>query len=126
MFYYSVTIFESAGLSKQGSQYASIGAGGINLLITIIAIPLVNHCGRRKLALASCWTAAVCLVVLCISITYIVSLTDVFLNVAESQLTRCISNSCVISNITILKGVDIDIVTWNSQLLIYHNTDVTV
>lgn len=71
VFYYSVTIFESAGLSKQGSQYASIGAGGVNLLITIIAIPLVNRCGRRWLALTSCWTAAICLVILCISITYI-------------------------------------------------------
>ncbi|KAJ4430980.1 hypothetical protein ANN_19573 [Periplaneta americana] len=71
VFYYSVTIFESAGLSNQGSQYASIGAGGVNLLITIIAIPLVNRFGRRPLALASCWSAAVCLVILCISITYI-------------------------------------------------------
>ncbi|XP_021917078.1 solute carrier family 2, facilitated glucose transporter member 3-like isoform X4 [Zootermopsis nevadensis] len=71
VFYYSVTIFESAGLTKQGSQFASIGAGGINLLITIIAIPLVNRCGRRQLVIASCWTAAVCLVILCVSITYI-------------------------------------------------------
>jgi len=71
VFYYSVTIFESAGLSKEGSQYASIGAGGVNLLVTIIAIPLVNRCGRRRLTLASCWSAAVCLVVLCICITYI-------------------------------------------------------
>lgn len=71
VFYYSVTIFESAGLSKEGSQYATIGAGGVNLLITIIAIPLVNLCGRRRLTLISCWCAAVCLVILCISITYI-------------------------------------------------------
>ncbi|KAJ9583498.1 hypothetical protein L9F63_022161, partial [Diploptera punctata] len=70
VFYYSVTIFESAGLSKQGSQYASIGAGSVNLLVTMLAIPLVNRCGRRKLALSSCWSAAICLVILCISITY--------------------------------------------------------
>nr|CAD7570923.1 unnamed protein product [Timema californicum] len=58
VFYYSVSIFESAGLSHDGSQYASIGAGGVNLLIAIISIPLVNCCSRRGLTLWSCATAA--------------------------------------------------------------------
>ncbi|PSN38762.1 hypothetical protein C0J52_08879 [Blattella germanica] len=73
VFYYSVSIFDNAGLSKQASQYASIGAGCVNLMIAIIAIPLVNRCGRRTLALSSCWCAATWLVVLCISINYIKS-----------------------------------------------------
>ncbi|KAJ8878368.1 hypothetical protein PR048_018945 [Dryococelus australis] len=73
VFYYSMTIFENAGLSHDGAQYASIGAGGVNLLVAIIAIPLVNRCGRRPLALWSCFTAAICLVLLCFCITYIVS-----------------------------------------------------
>ncbi|XP_066995888.2 solute carrier family 2, facilitated glucose transporter member 5 isoform X2 [Anabrus simplex] len=71
VFYYSVTIFESAGLSKQGSQYATIGAGGVNLLVTLIAIPLVNRCGRRKLILVSCWLATLSLVLLVGTITFI-------------------------------------------------------
>nr|CAD7417158.1 unnamed protein product [Timema poppensis] len=71
VFYYSVSIFESAGLSHDGSQYASIGAGGVNLLIAIISIPLVNCYGRRGLALWSCATAAFFLIMLCICITYI-------------------------------------------------------
>nr|CAD7257983.1 unnamed protein product [Timema shepardi] len=72
VFYYSVSIFESAGLSHDGSQYASIGAGGVNLLIAIISIPLVNCCSRRGLTLWSCATAAFFLTMLCICITYIV------------------------------------------------------
>nr|CAD7462662.1 unnamed protein product [Timema tahoe] len=72
VFYYSVSIFENAGLSHDGSQYASIGAGGVNLLIGIISIPLVNYYSRRGLALWSCATAAFFLIMLCICITYIV------------------------------------------------------
>ncbi|XP_063232892.1 solute carrier family 2, facilitated glucose transporter member 1-like isoform X2 [Bacillus rossius redtenbacheri] len=75
VFYYSMTIFENAGLSHDGAQYASIGAGGMNLLVAIIAIPLVNRCGRRPLALWSCFTASVCLVLLCVCITYIKAFT---------------------------------------------------
>nr|CAD7589078.1 unnamed protein product [Timema genevievae] len=71
VFYYSVSIFENAGLSHDGSQYASIGAGGVNLLIGIISIPLVNYYSRRGLALWSCATAAFFLIMLCICITYI-------------------------------------------------------
>ncbi|CAG2062948.1 unnamed protein product, partial [Timema podura] len=74
VFYYSVSIFENAGLSHDGSQYASIGAGGVNLLIGIISIPLVNYYSRRGLALWSCATAAFFLIMLCICITYINSL----------------------------------------------------
>nr|CAD7427871.1 unnamed protein product [Timema monikensis] len=74
VFYYSVSIFESAGLSHDGSQYASIGAGGVNLLTAIISIPLVNCYSRRVLALWSCTTAAFFLIMLCICITYINSL----------------------------------------------------
>ncbi|XP_049956586.1 solute carrier family 2, facilitated glucose transporter member 1-like isoform X2 [Schistocerca serialis cubense] len=73
VFYYSVTIFKSAGLSTDASQFATIGAGGVNLLVTILAIPLLNRFGRRYLVLLSCWTATLCLVVLCVSITYITS-----------------------------------------------------
>ncbi|KAG0715900.1 Solute carrier family 2, facilitated glucose transporter member 3 [Chionoecetes opilio] len=53
VFYYSTLIFRGAGLDLHQSQGASIGAGAINALIAIVAIPLVRHCRRRMLLLTS-------------------------------------------------------------------------
>ncbi|GLH08599.1 Solute carrier family 2, facilitated glucose transporter member 1 [Gryllus bimaculatus] len=71
VFYYSVTIFQSAGFSEEGGQYATIGAGCVNLLVTILAISLVTRFGRRALILLSCWLAAGCLILLMITIIFI-------------------------------------------------------
>ncbi|KAK7867028.1 hypothetical protein R5R35_005672 [Gryllus longicercus] len=71
VFYYSVTIFQNAGFSEEGGQYATIGAGCVNLLVTILAISLVTRFGRRALILLSCWLAAGCLILLMITIIFI-------------------------------------------------------
>lgn len=75
VFYYSGTIFEGAGLSPDESQLATIGTGSVNLLVTILAIPLVNRCGRRPLVLLSCWLAAFFLLLLMTTIVFIESYT---------------------------------------------------
>lgn len=71
VFYYSVSIFNTTGLNEQQSQLANIACGGINLLMGIIAIPLMAYCNRRTLFLLSCSTSAFCLVVLGLSISFI-------------------------------------------------------
>ncbi|XP_063869011.1 solute carrier family 2, facilitated glucose transporter member 3-like isoform X1 [Scylla paramamosain] len=60
VFYYSTLIFRSAGLDLYQSQGASIGAGAINALMAILAVPLVKHCRRRVLLLTSIVLCVLC------------------------------------------------------------------
>lgn len=70
VFYYSMDIFRSAGLSEEGSQYASLGAGLVNFCIAIIMIPIVNACRRRTLAITSCSLCVITLLMLTVAITF--------------------------------------------------------
>lgn len=70
VFYYSMDIFKSAGLSKEGSQYASLGAGLVNFGVAIFMIPIVNTCRRRTLTVASCSLCVVTLLMLTVAITF--------------------------------------------------------
>jgi MFS transporter, SP family, galactose:H+ symporter len=52
--YYAPTIFQQAGFqSAEGSIIATAGVGLVNVLVTIISIPLLDRVGRRPLLLAS-------------------------------------------------------------------------
>ena len=51
MIYYSTNIFEGAGLSHSEAQYATIGTGVINLVMTFVSAILIDHAGRRTLHL---------------------------------------------------------------------------
>lgn len=70
VFYYSMDIFRSAGLSKERSQYASLGAGLINFVMAVFMIPIVNVCRRRTLAITSCSLCVVTLLMLTVAITF--------------------------------------------------------
>uniref|UniRef100_A0A1B6DVG7 Major facilitator superfamily (MFS) profile domain-containing protein n=1 Tax=Clastoptera arizonana TaxID=38151 RepID=A0A1B6DVG7_9HEMI len=69
--YYSMKIFESAGLSVEGSQYASLGAGVVNFGVAALMIPIVNNCKRRILLLISCSSTVITLLLITVSITFI-------------------------------------------------------
>ncbi|XP_046390483.1 solute carrier family 2, facilitated glucose transporter member 1-like [Ischnura elegans] len=71
VFYYSMTIFEQAGLGKSGSEMASVAAGAVNLAMAFLALKLVGSFTRRGLILASCISAASCLILLIFVIVYI-------------------------------------------------------
>ncbi|XP_071446206.1 solute carrier family 2, facilitated glucose transporter member 1-like [Hetaerina americana] len=71
VFYYSMTIFEQAGLGKSGSEIASVAAGAINMTMSLLALKLVGCFTRRTLILTSCISAASCLVILLLVILYI-------------------------------------------------------
>ncbi|XP_044795292.1 solute carrier family 2, facilitated glucose transporter member 4 isoform X2 [Bubalus kerabau] len=49
VFYYSTSIFESAGVEKPA--YATIGAGVVNTVFTLVSVFLVERAGRRTLHL---------------------------------------------------------------------------
>ena len=52
--YYAPTIFQQAGFqSAQGSIIATAGVGLVNVLMTVVSIPLLDRVGRRPLLLAS-------------------------------------------------------------------------
>ncbi|KAL1137775.1 hypothetical protein AAG570_009471 [Ranatra chinensis] len=73
VFYYSISIFETAGLSPTNAQYGNLGAGVVNFLIAVIIIPVVNYCRRRTLAVTSCLLSTIALVALTIFITFMES-----------------------------------------------------
>jgi hypothetical protein len=51
VFYYSVDLFESAGLSRFAAHAATIGVGAEMVLMTLVSIPLMDRAGRRTLHL---------------------------------------------------------------------------
>ncbi|XP_059058653.1 glucose transporter type 1-like [Achroia grisella] len=49
--YYSVTIFQSAGLELSVARLASIGVGSVLFVMALVSIPLMDRLGRRTLQL---------------------------------------------------------------------------
>ncbi|XP_034242891.1 solute carrier family 2, facilitated glucose transporter member 1-like isoform X2 [Thrips palmi] len=74
VFYYSNSVFRTAGLNDVQTQYATLGCGCVNLATSLLALPLVNGCGRRVLMLLSTLSACLCLVLLGTSIMTINSI----------------------------------------------------
>jgi SP family facilitated glucose transporter-like MFS transporter 1 len=51
IFFYSSGIYENAGVDKHNIQYAVVGTNAVNVLMTFIAVPVMDIAGRRKLLL---------------------------------------------------------------------------
>eukprot|EP00095_Tigriopus_kingsejongensis_P005478 maker-scaffold491_size156641-snap-gene-0.27 protein:Tk05478 transcript:maker-scaffold491_size156641-snap-gene-0.27-mRNA-1 annotation:"glucose transporter isoform x" len=51
VFYYSTNLFITTGLSESSAKLATIGIGGVMVLMTLISIPLMDRSGRRTLHL---------------------------------------------------------------------------
>ncbi|XP_076270174.1 solute carrier family 2, facilitated glucose transporter member 1-like isoform X1 [Rhynchophorus ferrugineus] len=49
--FFSSQIFKMAGLNDENSTYATLGMGGINVLMTIVSLVLVEKAGRKTLLL---------------------------------------------------------------------------
>ena len=63
--YFAPTIFQSAGLSSAATAIlATAGVGGVNVIMTIVAIRLIDRLGRRQLLLWSLGGMALTLFVL--------------------------------------------------------------
>lgn len=49
--YFSTDIFISAGLTPETSQYATLGMGAMNVLMTIVSLAIIEKAGRKTLQL---------------------------------------------------------------------------
>ncbi|NWT62095.1 GTR5 protein, partial [Erythrocercus mccallii] len=52
VFYYADRIFESAGVASSSIQYVTVSIGAINVIMTLLAVFIVESLGRRILLLA--------------------------------------------------------------------------
>ncbi|XP_072946959.1 solute carrier family 2, facilitated glucose transporter member 1-like [Epargyreus clarus] len=62
---FSTDIFKRAGLHEQQSQYATLGMGAMNVVITVVSLVLVERAGRKTLLLTGFSGMLVCSVALC-------------------------------------------------------------
>ncbi|XP_017839081.1 solute carrier family 2, facilitated glucose transporter member 1 isoform X2 [Drosophila busckii] len=53
IFYYSVSIFTKAGFSKTNAEWCNLGAGVLNLMVSLLGPLLMATCRRRKLMMLS-------------------------------------------------------------------------
>ncbi|XP_055921400.1 solute carrier family 2, facilitated glucose transporter member 3 isoform X1 [Eupeodes corollae] len=61
IFYYSVSIFQRAGLSTTDAEWANLGAGSLNLLTSLLGPYLMANFNRRPIMQFSCFVCAICL-----------------------------------------------------------------
>jgi len=73
IFYYSTKIFEEVGMSIKQSQYGSIAAVLMNVISSLIAIPLIKKFSNKCMLLTSTLGTVVTLVGLAVSIKFKVS-----------------------------------------------------
>ncbi|MDB4960147.1 MAG: transporter [Myxococcales bacterium] len=69
IFYYSTTLWRSVGLSETDALSISVVTSVTNVLVTIVAISLVDRIGRRPLLLIGSFGMAVCLAMMAVCFT---------------------------------------------------------
>ncbi|XP_068179713.1 solute carrier family 2, facilitated glucose transporter member 3 [Antennarius striatus] len=69
VFYYSTGIFDKAGVTQP--IYATIGAGVVNTVFTVVSLFLVERAGRRTLHLIGLAGMAVCALIMTISLSLV-------------------------------------------------------
>ncbi|XP_023955169.2 solute carrier family 2, facilitated glucose transporter member 1 isoform X1 [Bicyclus anynana] len=69
--FFSTDIFSSAGLSESQSQYATLGMGAMNVVMTVVSLLLVEKAGRKTLLLTGFSGMIVCSVGLCVANSYV-------------------------------------------------------
>uniref|UniRef100_H3B4L0 Solute carrier family 2, facilitated glucose transporter member 4 n=1 Tax=Latimeria chalumnae TaxID=7897 RepID=H3B4L0_LATCH len=72
IFYYSTSIFTAAGVEKP--IHATIGAGAVNTVFTIVSLFLIERVGRRTLHLVGLGGMAVCTILMTVALVLLVSM----------------------------------------------------
>lgn len=70
IFYYSTGFFENAGISKEKSQYTTLGVGAILVTMTLVTIPLMDRIGRRTLHLTGLGGIIMCSILITVALSY--------------------------------------------------------
>lgn len=75
VFYYSVMIFQNAGLSEANAKWSNLGVGVVNLITAFFTPYIMERYNRRPVILLSCMLSGLFLVSLCVSIelTHVIS-----------------------------------------------------
>ncbi|KPJ05347.1 Solute carrier family 2, facilitated glucose transporter member 3 [Papilio xuthus] len=68
--FFSTDIFEKAKLNEMQSQYATLGMGAMNVVMTVISLVLVEVAGRKTLLMTGFSGMIICTVGLCIASLY--------------------------------------------------------
>lgn len=71
VFYYSVSIFQKAGLSASNAKWANLGAGVCNLLTACSGPKVMEKCNRRPVIFYSCLVSGIFLVLLSVVFHYV-------------------------------------------------------
>ena len=87
MLFYSTNFFQTAGISLESSQFATIGVGGIIFLMTLVTVPLMDKLGRRFLFLMGSLGEIASHITLTIAL--------VLHNNNEEQKGTCVNNLCL-------------------------------
>ncbi|XP_012255629.2 glucose transporter type 1-like isoform X2 [Athalia rosae] len=66
--YYSTSMFTSSGLSQESAKFATIGIGGIMVIMTLVSIPLMDRTGRRTLHLYGLSGMFICSILITITL----------------------------------------------------------
>lgn len=70
VWYYSVSIFQSAGLTASDAKWANLGVGFINFLSVCLSPILLTHLNRRPLLLVSSFFTSQFLIILTFVVEY--------------------------------------------------------
>ncbi|XP_016128715.1 solute carrier family 2, facilitated glucose transporter member 2-like [Sinocyclocheilus grahami] len=68
IFYYSTSIFQSAGVGQP--VYATIGVGVINIIFTLVSVILVDRAGRRTLTIVGLGGMCCCAVAMTVGLAF--------------------------------------------------------
>lgn len=69
--YYSVTIFENAGISTESAKWANLGCGCVAFFTALLAPWTMERFNRRPLIIGSCFGSGIVLILLAIVVNYI-------------------------------------------------------
>ncbi|XP_039253378.2 solute carrier family 2, facilitated glucose transporter member 3-like [Styela clava] len=67
--YYSTSLFESANISPDESDFYTVGMGAANIVMTALSLLLIERLGRRTLLLAGLGGMCICAAILVVSLT---------------------------------------------------------
>lgn len=71
--FFSTKIFKLANLDDAAAQYATLGMGSMNVLMTLVSLVLVERAGRKTLLLIGFIGMCIDTVFLTIALAYVVS-----------------------------------------------------
>lgn len=98
--FYSTDIFKGAGLTLQAATYATLAIGGVNVLMTIVSVILVEKAGRKTLLLVGFGGMVIDTFLLTIALQFSVSLNQIKKILYYYQHTKfCFRNILLLPNI---------------------------